>query len=106
MVQSMTNVSTDDIQASVEQCIRIINAGGEMVRLTTQGLKEVESLGQIKRELKLRGYDAPLVADVHFKPTVAQEAAKIVEKVRINPGNYATYKTGRTEPYTATEYTK
>ena len=106
MVQSMTNVPTDDIQASVEQCIRIIKAGGQMVRLTTQGFKEVESLEQIKNELRKRGYNNPLVADVHFKPTVAENAAKIVEKVRINPGNYATHKTGRTEPYTPTEYTK
>jgi len=105
-VQSMTNVPTDDIQASVEQCIRIFNAGGEMVRLTTQGLKEVGSLGLIKQELLQRGYTLPLVADVHFKPTVAEEAAKIVEKVRINPGNYATHKTGRTEPFTPTEYAK
>jgi len=105
-VQSMTNVPTDNILASVEQCIRIIEAGGEMVRLTTQGLKEVESLGQISEELKRRGYRVPLVADVHFKPSVAELAALVVEKVRINPGNYATRKTGRTEPYTPTEYTK
>lgn len=105
-VQSMTNVPTDDIQASVEQCIRIIEAGGEMIRLTTQGMKEVESLAIIKKELVKRGYNTPLVADVHFKPSVAEEAAKIVEKVRINPGNYASHKTGRTEPYTPTEYTK
>jgi (E)-4-hydroxy-3-methylbut-2-enyl-diphosphate synthase len=106
VVQSMTNVPTDNITASVEQCIRIFEAGGEMVRLTTQGLKEVESLKQIREELKKRGFSFPLIADVHFKPAVAEEAAKIVEKVRINPGNYATRKTGRAEPYTPTEYTK
>ena len=102
----MTNVPTDDIQASVEQCIRIIEAGGELVRLTTQGLKEVESLGLIREELNKRGYTNPLAADVHFKPSVAELAALIVEKVRLNPGNYATRRTGRTEPYTPTEYTK
>lgn len=106
VVQSMTNVPTDNVQASVEQCIRIIEAGGEMIRLTTQGLKEVESLAQIKAELRRRGYNTPLVADVHFKPSVAEEAALVVEKVRINPGNYATLKTGRSEPFTPTEYTK
>jgi len=105
-VQSMTSVPTDDINASVEQSIRIIEAGGQLVRLTTQGLKEVESLKLIHEELTRRGYNVPLVADVHFKPSVAEEAAKIVEKVRINPGNYAARKTGRTEPYTPTEYTK
>ncbi len=106
VVQSMTNVPTSDIQASVEQCIRVFEEGGEMVRLTTQGLKEVEALGQIREELIRRGYAAPLAADVHFKPSVAEEAAKIIEKVRINPGNYATRKTGRTEPFTPTEYAK
>ncbi len=105
-VQSMTNVPTSEIELSVEQCIRIVDAGGEIVRLTTQGTKEVESLARIREELRLRGYTFPLVADVHFKPSVAEEAARIVEKVRINPGNYATRKTGRTEPYTATEYAK
>jgi (E)-4-hydroxy-3-methylbut-2-enyl-diphosphate synthase len=106
VVQSMTNVPTDNIQASVEQCIRIIEAGGEIIRLTTQGLKEVESLAQIKAELVRRGYTTPLVADVHFKPSVAEEAALVVEKVRINPGNYGTMKTGRSDPFTPTEYAK
>jgi len=106
IAQSMTDVPTDDVNASVEQSIRIFQAGGEIVRLTTQGMKEVESLKQIKEELVRRGFSFPLVADVHFKPSVAEEAAKIVEKVRINPGNYASYKSGRTELYTPTEYTK
>jgi (E)-4-hydroxy-3-methylbut-2-enyl-diphosphate synthase len=106
LVQSMTNVPTSNIQASVEQCIRIFDAGGDMVRLTTQGLKEIECLKEIREELNKKGYLKPLVADVHFKPSVAEEAAKIVEKVRINPGNYATLHTGRTEPFTPTEYAK
>lgn len=102
----MTNVPTSDIKGSVEQCIRIIEAGGEMVRLTTQGLKEVECLALIKDELRKKGYTTPLVADVHFKPAVAEEAALVVEKIRINPGNYGTKRTERTEPYSPTEYTK
>jgi (E)-4-hydroxy-3-methylbut-2-enyl-diphosphate synthase len=106
VVQSMTSVPTDDIQASVEQICRIVEAGGEMVRLTTQGIKEVESLALVREELTRRGINVPLVADVHFKPSVAEKAAKVVEKVRINPGNYATHKTGRTEPFTPTEYAK
>ena len=88
VIQSMTSTDTNDIQASVEQCIRIFDAGGEMVRLTTQSMKEVFSLEKIKKELIERGYNQPLVADVHFQPRVAEEAAKMVEKVRINPGNY------------------
>jgi len=105
-VQSMTNVPTSETELSVEQCMRIVDAGGEIVRLTTQGTREVESLGQIREELRRRGYTVPLVADVHFKASVAEDAARIVEKVRINPGNYGTRTTGRTEPYTATEYAK
>jgi (E)-4-hydroxy-3-methylbut-2-enyl-diphosphate synthase len=88
VIQSMTNTDTNDVDASVEQCIRIIDAGAEMVRLTTQSLREVKSLEKIKKELNKRGYNQPLVADVHFQPKVAEEAARIVEKVRINPGNY------------------
>ena len=84
----MTNTDTLDTKASVEQCKKIIDAGAEMVRLTTQGIREAENLEAIKRELRRSGYDAPLVADVHFNPAVAETAARIVEKVRINPGNY------------------
>ncbi len=87
-IQSMTNTDTMNTRASVDQCIRIIEAGGEMVRLTTQGVREAENLENIKRELRRAGYDIPLVADVHFNPAVAETAARIVEKVRINPGNY------------------
>ncbi len=88
VIQSMTSTDTNDIQASVSQCIRIIEAGAQMVRLTTQGLREVESLSEIRTELRRRGYDQPLAADVHFLPKVAIEAAKVADKVRINPGNY------------------
>ncbi len=88
VLQSMTSTDTNDIEATVSQCIRIFDAGGQMVRLTTQSLREVLSLKKIRDELHRKGYRLPLVADVHFQPKVAEEAAKIVEKVRINPGNY------------------
>ena len=88
VIQSMTSTDTNDIEASVAQCIRIIEAGGQMVRLTTQGLREVESLARIRDELSKRGYSQPLVADVHFLPKVALAAARVADKVRINPGNY------------------
>lgn len=84
----MTNSSTLDTRGSVAQSIRIIEAGGEMVRLTTQGVKEARNLVNIKREIRKAGFNTPLIADVHFNPKVAEVAAAIVEKVRINPGNY------------------
>ena len=87
-VQSMTTTSTDDTEASVAQAKRIIDAGGELVRLTTQGRREAENLKNISAALKKDGYDAPLVADVHFNANVADVAAQYAEKVRINPGNY------------------
>ena len=88
-VQSMTTCSTMDTEGCVEQCIRIIEAGADLVRLTTQGTREAEKLRNIKAGLAARGYgDTPLCADVHFNPNVADVAATIVEKVRINPGNY------------------
>ena len=87
-IQSMANTDTNDIAASAEQAIRIVKAGGELVRFTTQGKREVESLGKIAEALRAEGISTPLVADVHFNANVADEAAKVVEKVRINPGNY------------------
>lgn len=87
-VQSMTTTNTNDTNACVEQAIRIIEAGGELVRLTTQGRREAENLKNISEELRRRGYDTPLVADVHFNANVADVAAHYAEKVRINPGNY------------------
>lgn len=88
-VQSMTNTDTLDTAASVSQCIRIIEAGGELVRLTAQGVREAENLLHIKNELRRAGFDTPVCADIHFNPAAAEVAARIVEKVRINPGNYA-----------------
>lgn len=87
-VQTMTTTNTNDTDATVAQCIRAANAGAEYVRITTQGVKEASNLENIKRELISRGYNIPLVADVHFNPAAALEAAKHVEKVRINPGNF------------------
>ena len=87
-IQSMTNTSTQDTEACVEQAKRIVDAGGEYVRLTTQGIKEAENLMNINIGLRSQGYMVPLVADVHFNPKVADVAAQYAEKVRINPGNY------------------
>ncbi|SIQ96847.1 (E)-4-hydroxy-3-methylbut-2-enyl-diphosphate synthase [Pontibacter lucknowensis] len=88
-VQSMTTVDTMDTLGSVEQCIRMIEAGCEYIRITAPSIKEAENLRNIKDELRRRGYNTPLVADIHFTPNAAEVAARIVEKVRINPGNYA-----------------
>ncbi len=87
-IQSMTTTDTNDVESSVEQAIRIIEAGGEIVRLTTQGRVEAENIGKIREGVRKRGYTTPLVADVHFNPNAAIVAAANVEKVRINPGNY------------------
>jgi (E)-4-hydroxy-3-methylbut-2-enyl-diphosphate synthase len=88
-VQSMTTTDTMDTKGSVEQSIRMIDAGCELVRLTAPSKNEAENLKNIKEELVKRGYHTPLVADIHFTPNAAEIAAKIVEKVRVNPGNYA-----------------
>jgi (E)-4-hydroxy-3-methylbut-2-enyl-diphosphate synthase len=88
-LQSMTNTNTLDTSASVAQCIRIIEAGADFVRLTAQGIKEAENLASIKTALKKAGFETPLIADIHFNPAAAETAAAIVEKIRINPGNYA-----------------
>ena len=87
-IQSMTTTNTNDTDACVEQAEDIIKAGGELVRLTTQGSKEAENLKNINSKLRADGYTTPLVADVHFNPNVADVAALYAEKVRINPGNY------------------
>ena len=104
-VQSMTTTNTNDTVACVEQAIRIITAGGELVRLTTQGTREAENLKNIKAELNRRGYHTPLVADVHFNANVADVSAQYVEKVRINPGNYVDpARTFKKLEYTDEEY--
>jgi (E)-4-hydroxy-3-methylbut-2-enyl-diphosphate synthase len=87
-IQSMTSTDTNRLDESTDQCIRMIRAGAEMVRLTTQGSREVRSLARIRDMLRTRGYDIPLVADIHFRPDLAVEAARVADKIRINPGNY------------------
>ena len=97
VIQSMTNTDTLDTEATVEQCKRLFDAGCQMVRITAPGLKEARNLEKIKNGLRQSGYEGPLVADIHFLPDAALVAAGIVEKVRINPGNYCDRKTGKTE---------
>ena len=89
-VQSMTNTDTLNTSATVDQSVRLINAGCEYIRFAVPGMREAENLRNIRSELKKRGYHVPLIADVHFNPKIAEVAASIVEKVRINPGNYST----------------
>lgn len=88
-VQTMCNTFTQDIEKSVAQCEEMVAAGADLIRLTTQGLKEVEALKEIKAILRGKGIDTPLIADVHFSSEVAIEVAKVADKVRINPGNFA-----------------
>ena len=87
-IQSMTSTDTNNVEVSVEQCVRMIGAGAEMVRLATQGSREVKSLGLIREKLRERGMEVPVVADIHFRPKLALEAAGVADKIRINPGNY------------------
>ena len=103
-VQTMTTTDTMDTMATVEQCIRCIEAGAEMVRITAPSKKEAENLQAIKDELHKRGYTTPLVADIHFTPNAAEIAARIVEKVRVNPGNYVDKKKFEQIEYTDAEY--
>lgn len=104
-VQSMTTTDTNDTEACVEQAKRIINAGGELVRLTTQGRREAENMANISKALKEQGYNTPLVADVHFNANVADIAARHCEKVRVNPGNYVDpARTFKKLEYTDAEY--
>jgi (E)-4-hydroxy-3-methylbut-2-enyl-diphosphate synthase len=103
-VQSMTNTDTLDTQKTVEQIIRLANGGCEYVRLATQGIAEAENLKNIKKELQKKSCNVPLIADVHFNPQVALIAAEVVEKVRINPGNYADKKQFKQLDYTEQEY--
>ena len=104
-VQSMTNTSTMDTEGSVEQTLRIVERGGELVRLTTQGNREAVNLGDIKAQLLARGCNVPLVADVHFNAAVADTAARYADKVRVNPGNYVdTARTFKHIDYTDAEY--
>ena len=103
-LQSMTTTDTMDTHATVEQSIRMIDAGCELVRITAPSKKEAENLALIKEELRKRGYQTPLVADIHFTPNAAEIAAGIVEKVRVNPGNYADKKKFEEIEYTDESY--
>ncbi|MDN5202659.1 (E)-4-hydroxy-3-methylbut-2-enyl-diphosphate synthase [Fulvivirgaceae bacterium BMA10] len=103
-IQSMTTVDTMDIIGSVEQSIRMIEAGCEYVRITAPSIKEAQNLENIKKELRKRGYHTPLIADIHFTPNAAELAARIVEKVRVNPGNYADKKRFEVIEYTDDTY--
>src|SRR6201991_2819894 len=103
-IQTMTTTDTMDTIATVEQSIRCIEAGAELVRITAPSKKEAENLLPIRNELRKRGYTTPLVADIHFTPNAAEIAARIVEKVRINPGNYVDKKKFETLTYTDSEY--
>ena len=88
VVQTMCNTHTSDVAASVEQCVRLYEAGAQLIRLTVPSMAQVDSLAEIKSILRTRGIDVPLVADVHFSSEIAIAAASVVEKVRINPGNF------------------
>ena len=105
-VQSMTTTDTMNTIATVEQSIRMIDAGCEYVRITAPSITEAKNLENIKKELRARGYNTPLIADIHFTPNAAELAARIVEKVRVNPGNYADKKKFETIDYTDFEYEK
>ncbi|GBD89158.1 4-hydroxy-3-methylbut-2-en-1-yl diphosphate synthase [bacterium BMS3Abin03] len=103
-IQSMTITDTMDTVATVEQTIRMVNAGCDYVRITAPGINEAKNLQNIKDELRKRGYTVPLIADIHFTPNAAEVAAKIVEKVRVNPGNYADKKKFESIEYNDAEY--
>ena len=103
-IQSMTSTDTIDTQPSVEQCIRIFDAGADFVRLTVQTIRHAENLKYIREELYKRGYNQPIIADVHFNPKIAEIAAEIVEKVRINPGNFVDRNKTKAKSYSENEY--
>jgi (E)-4-hydroxy-3-methylbut-2-enyl-diphosphate synthase len=103
-VQTMTTTDTMDTLATVEQSIRCIEAGSEIIRITAPSKREAENLLNIKNELRSRGYATPIVADIHFTPNAAEIAARIVEKVRVNPGNYVDKKKFETIEYTDAQY--
>jgi (E)-4-hydroxy-3-methylbut-2-enyl-diphosphate synthase len=103
-IQSMTTIDTMDTAGSVEQAIRMVEAGCEYVRITAPSIKEAQNLQEIKKELRKRGYSVPLIADIHFTPNAAELAARLVEKVRVNPGNYADKKRFEEIEYTDASY--
>jgi len=105
-IQSMTITNTMDTKATVEQSIRMVDAGCEYVRITAPSINEAKNLENIKKELRARGYSVPLIADIHFTPNAAEMAARIVEKVRVNPGNYADKKKFKSMDFSDEAYEK
>lgn len=105
-IQSMTTAFTMDTEASIAQSIRMIDAGCEYVRITAPSIKEAQNLAEIKKGLVAKGYHTPIVADIHFTPNAAELAAKLIEKVRVNPGNYADKKKFEEIDYTPEAYEK
>jgi (E)-4-hydroxy-3-methylbut-2-enyl-diphosphate synthase len=103
-IQSMTTTDTMDTIATIEQTIRMVESGCDYVRITAPSKKEAENLGVIKKELVARGYDVPLIADIHYTPNAAEVAARLIEKVRVNPGNYADKKKFQQIEYNDSEY--
>ena len=103
-IQSMTTIDTMDTAGSIAQSIRMIEAGAELVRITAPSIKEAANLEHIRAGLRAAGYNTPLVADIHFTPNAAELAARLVEKVRINPGNYADKKKFDHIAYTDASY--
>ncbi len=103
-VQSMTTTSTQDVEATLAQTIRLVEAGCEIVRITTPASKDARALGEVKQRLLAMGLDVPLVADIHFNPSAAMEAALYADKVRINPGNFADEKRFNVREYTDQQY--
>ena len=103
-IQSMTTTDTMDTIGTVEQTIRMVESGCEYIRITAPTKKSAQNLGEIKNELKKRGYNVPLIADIHYTPNAAEIAARLIEKVRVNPGNYADKKRFQQIDYTESEY--
>ena len=103
-IQSMTNTETSDIEVTIGQCIRIAEAGADFVRITVPSVKDTVYLKQIRDGLIKKGYHFPLIADIHFNPQVAEIAASMVEKIRINPGNYADRRRTGNTGYSDDEY--
>src|SRR3954467_15273274 len=103
-LQSMTTTQTKDVEATLAQTIRLVESGCEIVRITTPTSQDARALGEVKRRLLEMGLDVPLVADIHFSPAAAMEAALHADKVRINPGNFADAKVFAVKEYTDNEY--
>src|SRR5712691_11027379 len=103
-VQSMTTTRTQDVEATLAQSIRLVEVGCEIVRITAPTVTDAQAIGEVKRRLRALGINVPLVADIHFSPAAALEAAEHVEKVRVNPGNFADQKFFRVREYTDADY--